>query len=207
MDYWQLRRTGLAVVPPGAATPAGALGHLAAALEVALAVDAGDIPRPRHVVLPVGSTCTTAGLMLGFALAAARGLGPPPHLLAVRVTPWPITAPWRIRRLARRAAALLASLGGPVVEPAAVEVTGAFLGRGYGHATEAGRAAKATFAALGGPVLDTTYSAKAAACLLARDLDGPTLFWSTKSKALPPAGDIRGLPPRIQAWIAQGEAR
>lgn len=192
------RLAGETVVPPGAAVPRGALGHLAAALEVAHAVRAGLMPAPRHVVLAVGSTCTTAGLLAGFAVAARLGIGftAPPRIHAVRVTPWPITDPRRIVRLAVGAARLLAILGGPDVADrralaAALAVYGDQLGRGYGHATAAGRGAIATFDAAGGPHLDTTYAGKAGAWLLARGpaLDGPILFWATKSAVQPPQAD------------------
>lgn len=208
----RLRAAGDTVVPPGAATPQGALGHLAAALEVALAVRASELPGPRHVVLPVGSTCTTAGLLLGFAVAERLGLGPAPTVHAVRVTPWPITAPFRIRALTRRAAALLVKLGGPEIAPDTLplHVTGAWLGRGYGHPTHAGRTACEHFAHIHGPKLDLTYSAKCVAYLLSeiKHLDGPVLFWSTKSRAQPeatPEGLTR-LPDRAQRWIAAGRA-
>lgn len=214
LGYLQLRRSGATPIAPGAATPRGALGHLAAGLEVALAIHAGTLPPIRHVVVPVGSTCTTAGLLLGFAVAARLGVGltEAPHVHAIRVTPWPVTAPFRILGLARRAAALLAALGGPEIAHDALamrlHVDGRWLGRGYGHATPAGEAARDQFAAVGGPKLDTTYSAKAAAFLLNSDgkLDGPTLFWSTKSRALPPATEagLARLPARAQRWITRG---
>ena len=69
------------------------------------------------------------------------------------------------------------------------------LGRGYPHATPAGSAARAAFAAAGYAILDDTYSAKAAAHVLAsteRD-PGPTLFWCTKSSA--PLPDVNETAP------------
>ena len=215
LEYLRLRMKGEVVIPPGAATPKGALGHLAAGLEVALAVHEGRLPAPRHVVLPVGSTCTTAGLLVGFAVAARLGIGfaTPPQVHAVRVTPWPVTAPFRILKLARRAAALLAELGGPALDPArqasTLHVTGAWLGRGYGHATPEGEAARQRFDDLGGPHLDLTYSAKAAAYVLSviNGLDGPVLFWSTKSAVLPEitAAGIERLPARVRRWVGRAE--
>jgi len=63
LQLWRRRRrAGDVLIPPGAATPLGAMGHLSAALEVAIAVDAGVLPPPAHIVLPVGSTCTKAVL-------------------------------------------------------------------------------------------------------------------------------------------------
>ncbi len=216
LEYMRLRMKGDVVIPPGAATPHGALGHLAAGLEVALAVRAGLLPPPSHVVLPVGSTCTTAGLLVGFALAARLGIGftTPPQIHAVRVTPWPVTAPFRILKLARRAAALLAQLGGPGLDPTrqatSLHTSGAFLGRGYGRVTPEGEAASARFDALGGPHLDLTYSAKAAAYLFSKisKLDGPVLFWSTKSAVLPEitAAGVERLPARARRWVERAQS-
>ncbi|MCB9786286.1 MAG: pyridoxal-phosphate dependent enzyme [Deltaproteobacteria bacterium] len=205
------------VMAPGAATPRGAIGHLTAALEVALAVHEGRLPAPRHVVLPVGSTCTSAGLLAGFAAAAHLGLGftdGPPLVHAVRVTPWPVTADFRILGLAARTAALIEELGGPPSpSPAALRArlrtSSAFLGRGYGRRTPAGDEATAAFAAAGGPRLDCTYSAKAAAYLLHTmpSLEGPILFWSTKSSPpLPPTRPeaVAVAPARARRWLARG---
>lgn len=210
------RRSGAVLVPPGAAVPRGALGHLAAALEVAFAVRGGELPMPRHIVLAVGSTCTTAGLLTGFAAARALGLVERvPAIHAVRATPWPVTAHGRIVSLAVRTAGLLAALGGPDVTPrgplrSALAVSGRQLGWGYGHATAAGRGAIAAFEAVGGPHLDTTYAGKAGAWLLAnRDrLDGPVLFWATKSALQPPMLPLDRTPQRAGArvvrWLARG---
>lgn len=211
------RSAGLeATIPPGAAVPLGALGHLAAALEVALDVDAGRVPPFKHVVLPIGSTCTTAGLLAGFAVAAAAGIGfggdrPPPHVHAVRVTPWPVTAHFRVVGLALGAARLLTARGGPDVADRAalsrrLSVSGAYLGRGYGHPTPAGLEAQRVFDSSGAPHVDTTYASKAAAYVVARSgqLDGPVLFWSTKSSApLPPtdADRLERLPRHGLRWL------
>lgn len=211
-----MRRERRAAVPsfvmvPGGATPVGALGYVAAALEVAEQVAAGQLPAPDRVVLGVGSTCTTAGLLVGFAVAARRGMLPPPSVVAVRVTPWPVTARFRILGLASRTARLLAELAGDAsLAFSAAELgarlvtTGEHLGRGYGYATDDGRAAIARFAAAGGPPLDENYTGKSAAALFARPLPGVTLYWATKSSLpLPPADEaaIRAAPPRMRRWL------
>jgi D-cysteine desulfhydrase len=203
------------IIAPGAATPLGALGHVGAALEVALDVDRGVLPPPAHVVLPVGSTCTSAGLLVGFAVAASLGLGfsgGRPWVHAVRISPWPVTARFRILGLALRTAAMLRDLGGPDVvdllrRSARLVTTGGLTGGGYGCPTPAGLAAKARFAEVGAPRLDTTYSAKAGAYLLSGfQVEGPVLFWSTKSSAplaVPTEADIAGLPDRGQRWLSR----
>ncbi len=195
------------VMVPGGATPEGALGYVSAALEVARQVESGEMPRPETVVIGVGSTCTSAGLLVGFHHAARMGIGfvdragrpAPPRLVSVRVTPWPVTAAFRIVSLAARASRLLAALARDATLElsretlrANLEVDGRFLGTGYGHSTPAGLEAIELFAAHDGLVLDTTYSGKSAAALIARaraGLGGTTLFWSTKSTV--PLPDVR----------------
>lgn len=201
------------VQQPGAAVPLGALGYIGAAVELAHQIHNNLLPEPSHILLAVGSTCTTAGLLAGTALAARLGLAwtrKRPRILAMRVTPWPVTAPWRIVRLAQRAAALFESLGGGVIDThdmaQRLTVSGRYLGRGYGHPTRSGRDAIARFRASGAVKLDTSYSAKAAAGLLdaCETLDGPLLFWASKSSPplpRPSLDALRATPRRIRNWL------
>ncbi|MCX5747311.1 MAG: pyridoxal-phosphate dependent enzyme, partial [Proteobacteria bacterium] len=71
MPFAALRhgRDGDVVMPPGGASTIGTFGALAAAFELAAQLDAGLAPAPARIVLAVGSTCTTAGLLAGIALA------------------------------------------------------------------------------------------------------------------------------------------
>jgi len=195
----RLRHERTYVMVPGGATPRGALGYVNGALELAEQVAGRALPEPRTIVLGVGSTCTTAGLLVGVHVASRLGLAfrTPPTIHAVRVTPWPVTSAHRIVALAVRASRLLAELAGDATLAfdartlaRSLRVDGSQLGRGYGYATHAGRDAIARFAAIEGLTLDTTYSGKAAAGLLAlarRGARGPLLFWSTKSTAPLPA--------------------
>ena len=206
------------VMTPGGATPVGALGHVSAALELAMQVEAGELPPPRGIFLAAGSTCTSAGLLVGLVLAQKLGIGFGPHkaslptLCPVRVTPWPITstmamlllARWTARRLNQMLPA--AAQINPKQLAAHLQIIGGHIGRGYGHPTRSGTSAKATFAAAGGPPLDLVYSGKSAAGTLANmaNFDGPVLFWATKSSApLPVASDTQllGLPPSMQRWL------
>jgi D-cysteine desulfhydrase len=215
------RKESALIMPPGGASPRGCLGFLSAGLELGLQVRAGVLPAPREVVLALGSTCSTAGLLVGLLLATRLGLGfdtgssarARPRLIAVRVTPWPVTSPLRILRLASKLAAWLRRLSGdPVFEmeraelARGLELDPAQLGRGYGHPTPSGVAAIARAGALS-PALDTTYAAKSVAGLLARVTSGEPcerLFWSTKSSAPLPdvaAAELEGAPPRMLRWL------
>jgi D-cysteine desulfhydrase len=202
------------VMPPGGATTIGAFGALAAAFELAEQVEAGVVPPPQRIVLAIGSTCTTAGLLAGFALAHAAGVWrwPAPIIHGVRVTPWPVTSRLRIAEYARQTLARAVRLGGPRVATSLAElharlvVDGRELGPGYGRPTARGAAA---IAAIHGPRLDGVYSAKAAAALLRlhRAGRGPLLFWSSKSTAvlpMPAADTIRTGPRALQRWLSRG---
>jgi D-cysteine desulfhydrase len=212
------------IMPPGGAVPRGCLGFLSAGLELGLQVQAGLLPPPEEVVLAVGSTCSTAGLLVGLALAARLELGfsqqdarrPRPRLVAVRVTPWPVTSPLRIVRLATRAAQWLYELTGDRLfdftsaELArGLELDPGQIGPGYGQPTAAGRAAIARAGQLA-IALDTTYAAKSAAGLLARLQRGPErvrVFWSTKSSAPLPevtSEQLAAAPARMLRWLDQG---
>jgi D-cysteine desulfhydrase len=193
---WKARRE--LVMPPGGATPIGTFGALSAVFELAEQIEAKLAPPPRQIVLAVGSTCTTAGLVAGLALAHAIGIWkwPVPTVHAVRVTPWPVTSRALIVQLARRTLARIARLGGPEVPlgDARLVVDARELGRGYGRMTERARAALGSL-----PVrLDGVYSAKAAAAL--SRVAGPTIFWATKSEVElppPPADALREASPAL----------
>jgi len=211
MAWARASRPRADVMLPGGADEDGALGYVSAALELAEQVERGELPAPARVVVGVGSTCTSAGLLVGLRMAASLGLGwrRPPALVSVRVTPWPVTSRLRIVGLAARVAARLSARAGrPDLAfrrsslSSGLEVDPRELGRGYGWPTRAGRTAIDRFRREAGFELDTTYSAKAAAAALRR-LDGrPTLFWSTKSTApLPEADDWPGAPRAMRRWL------
>jgi 1-aminocyclopropane-1-carboxylate deaminase/D-cysteine desulfhydrase-like pyridoxal-dependent ACC family enzyme len=197
------------VMPPGGATPIGTLGAMSAVFELAEQIAAGLAPVPRRIVLPVGSTCTTAGLLSGLALAHATGVWrwPTPIVHGVRVTPWPVTSRVMITQLAAYTLARIAQLGGPraALDTSRLVVDRHEIGKGYGRVTSRAHAAMAR---LGAHMrLDGVYSGKAAAALLRlhRDGVGPLLFWSTKSttQLAPPGIDALARAPRaLTRWLA-----
>ncbi|MBL0218591.1 MAG: pyridoxal-phosphate dependent enzyme [Myxococcales bacterium] len=202
------------VMPPGGATTIGTFGALAAAFELAEQIEAGLAPPPARIVLPIGSTCTAAGLLAGLQLAHAVGVWrwPVPIVHGVRVTPWPVTSYAMIVNLAHATLARVARLGGPRVHigvrelRARLVVDGRELGPGYGHPTPQSLAALATLTRHRGPRLDGVYSAKAAAALLRlhRDGVGPLVFWATKSEAVlgSPTLEALGAAPRaLVDWL------
>ena len=226
------RERDAVVMPPGGATPIGTFGALAAAFELADQIAAHAAPPPGRIVLAIGSTCTTAGLLAGLLLARALGLWrwPVPIVHGVRVTPWPITSRLRTAALARRTLARVEQLGGPRSSVGLRELLGHLvidgreLGPGYGHPTPAcdeamralrGRAPEQPGLApaqgesgLAPPRLDGVYSGKAAAALLRlhRAGAGPLLFWASKSTATLPAPttvEIARAPAALAHWLSE----
>lgn len=169
------------LLPAGGSSPVGALGYVEAALEIAAQVEEGSLSEPAHVVVPVGTGGTAAGLALGFQLAGMRT-----RVLGIVVNDQLRLDPPVLARLARRTARLLerrgAQLGQLRIEPQMLDLTHDQIGAGYGHRTEAATRA-ASFAANEGLALDPVYSAKAMAGLLSLREEGrledPVLFVHT----------------------------
>ncbi|MGC4092503.1 MAG: pyridoxal-phosphate dependent enzyme [Polyangiaceae bacterium] len=214
---WRTRRAGAFVMVPGGATPTGALGYVAAALEVAEQFQRAGLPAPAEIVVGIGSCCTSAGLLVGVLHAARQGLwrGKCPRIRAVRVSPWPVTSRFRVLSLALATSRHLATLSDdrslelPRDELAdALIIDGRELGAGYGRPSERGLSALELFGKAAGMPLDTTYSAKAAAGFLraAREAkaDAPLLFWSTKSSAplpVPSEDELGRAPAAIRRYL------
>jgi D-cysteine desulfhydrase len=213
--WWVARRERDAVVmPPGGATPIGTFGAVSAVLELADQLTAGLAPPPVRIVVAIGSTCTTAGLVAGLQLARVLGLWrwPVPIVHAVRVTPWPVTSHLRTAGLARRTLLRLEHLGGPRVTTSFAElvrglvIDGRELGPGYGRSTPRSEAAIQRLYVPSGPRLDSVYAAKAGAALLRlhREGTGPLMFWSTKSTAIlapPDSAQLGHAPPAMTRWL------
>src|SRR5439155_6166400 len=124
------------LIPPGGTSPLACLGHVNAALELREQIDAGLLPPPDFIFVPLGSLGTAAGLTVGCALAGltARVVG------VVVFHPLYCTARrWAL--LARRTAALMRAHDPSVPELAIsssrLTVLRDALGKGYGHFTQA----------------------------------------------------------------------
>lgn len=173
---WQ-RARGARWIAAGGSTPLGVLGHVNAGLELLRQVDAGELPMPAEVVLPLGTGGTAAGLALAFAIAG-RKVG----VVGARVVPRLVGRRGRVLRLAHRTARLIERLGGrpvPRVAPSSVHVVHESYGGAYGRETPAARDAADRLRSAVGLALDPTYSAKAFVVALERASRHPTLFWLT----------------------------
>ena len=163
-------------IPAGGSTPLGILGHVNAALELAEQIEAGRLPAPTHVVVPLGSGGTAAGLALGFAAAGADIV-----VVGARVVPKIVANAGRVLRLAKRTARLIERHGGErvTVRPERLVVRHDVYGGAYGRETGEGRDAAAALGGAAGIVLDATYGAKALAAALRLPASARPLFWIT----------------------------
>jgi D-cysteine desulfhydrase len=172
-----LRRAGRRpyVIPRGGATALGCVGYVRASLE--LVAQLADLAStPARVVVATGSCGTQAGLAVG-----AGWLQAPFRIVGVTVSRPRTECVARIRSLAGACAELLGLRIGPV-EP---EVLDGYLGPGYGKRSPEGQAAARLLARTEGLLLDPVFTAKAMAAFvdLARDGEGPMVFWHTGGAA------------------------
>lgn len=209
------------IIPMGGTCPLGAVGYVEAAFEVVaqvrerelpgLTVALGDFVRPDVVYVAAGTIGTAVGLAVGFAAAEQ-----PTRVVAVRVTPGEICNLEIARTLAEETVVLLRSFdaGFPELrfEELNFELRDEWFEPGYGVVTpEALEAVE--LAAAGGLALETTYTGRAFAAMLAdaksgRLADEHVLFWDTYSSAAKPAaGPVESLPPVLQAYVAECEER
>jgi D-cysteine desulfhydrase len=174
------------VIAPGGSSEIGTLGYVSAALELAAQVGAGAVVRPSRIHVAAGTLGTAAGIALGLAWA---GLEVP--VIATRITARIVTNQRVLESLVRRTTTLLRGAGAAPPDPACalglVELRHDQIGPGYGLATPQAEAALEQLAQLG-LRLDVTYTAKAAAGLLAgvdAASSAPPLLWQTLSAIEP----------------------
>jgi len=176
-------------------------------------IEAGVLPEPAEILLPIGTGGTFAGLVLGAKLAGLRA-----RIVGVLVTDILPPDPARLARLARASLAVLRrhepSLAKVELTPADFEVVRAQLGPGYGASTPAAEAAVLACRDAG-LALETTYTAKCMAEVLARLAGGrartPVLFWNTYNsvdfwKTAPVLAPAPRLPREIERWLAEAPA-
>jgi D-cysteine desulfhydrase len=171
---------------PGGSVPLGCVGYVEAAVELSEQVQAGDLPEPSHIVVPLGSGGTAAGLLAGLKLTHLRS-----RLVCVLVNDLIRVDEGTVARLARRTLRLLrrrgAGVGSAEVAAGDLEVERGWLGAGYGHSTPAAERATELLAEREDVVLEPVYTAKTAAALLELNRrgafgEGPVLYWHTYSR-------------------------
>jgi D-cysteine desulfhydrase len=150
-----------------------------AALELADQIDAGELPAPGRVVVPLGSGGTAAGLTLGFAIAGLDTV-----VIGARVGPRIGANRMRVLRLVEETRRLITRYTGRApaeVRPDRMRVSHELYGGAYARPHPTAEHAAVLVNSLRGWRLDATYSAKAFGVAL--DLAGaesrPTVFWMT----------------------------
>jgi D-cysteine desulfhydrase len=194
------------VIAPGGSCEIGTLGYVSAGLELAEQLRTGEVAQPSRIHVAAGTLGTAAGIAIGLAWA---GIELP--IIATRITSRLVTNQRVLETLIRRTTNRLRRAGARPADPAEaarlVELRHDQLGAGYGLATPQALAAQEQLAACG-LRLDVTYTAKAAAGLLASvaaadHTDAPPLLWQTLS-AIEPRELLRG---RIEAELPEPFAR
>jgi len=169
------------VLPAGGTSPLGNLAYINAALELAEQVGAGLMPVPDVLYVAMGTMGCVVGLAIGLKLA---GLGT--KVVAVRASSPETSSEARLFAMIDSTVAYARGLDPafPAVRlgRSDVEIAGAYLGRGYAQPTAAGLSAIALARETEGLSLESTYTGKALAALLAsaEALSGKVvLFWNT----------------------------
>ena len=171
------------IILPGGSSPRGCLGYVNAALELAEQIEAGELPQPDNIFVPVGSNGTMAGLEVGLRLAGLET-----RVVGVRVSDRLPIGPRAVARLANRCWALLhqhaPGLPKGYVDPSQIAIRDGYLGNGYAHSTPEGHRAVHLMSEREGIRLDDVYTGKTLAALTDASTD-PTLrerrvlFWNT----------------------------
>jgi D-cysteine desulfhydrase len=152
------------VVPRGAASGSGATAYALAAEELATQLTF----RPAHVVAPVGSGGTLAGLLAGWATFDLPGT-----LVGVAVSRPLVETRREVVRLACEAASALGTRGPDIDRLRLLDGLGAGFGRPDRTTCDAAHLALRTE----GLMADTTYVARAVAVL--ESLGDPVVLWHT----------------------------
>ncbi len=193
------------MIPMGGTSALGAIGYVNAALEVL-----GQGPAPDVVYVAAGTLGTAVGLAVGFAAAGA-----PTRVVAVRVTPDSVASDALAEKVATETLARLGALDPsfPALRPGDLrwELRHDWFEPGYGVVTPETTEAVA-LAAAAGLKIETTYTGKAFAALLADGRAGRlagqrVLFWDTYNSApLPAPGPVTALPQVLRDYVAECEA-
>lgn len=215
IQHWLRRRFASgqspALLMPGGSSVVGILGYVEAALEIARDVEQQKIPEPDFVFIAAGTCGAIAGLAAGLRIAGLKS-----RPIGVRVCGRFLCNATSTVWLANRALAFLRKRGAvfdvPRIRQGDVRVLHEFCGRGYAHATKAGRHALNLAWDNERLALDTTYTAKALAGLFAfmaqpQFSKARALFVNTWAPSPPVSQEHESLiPGRLAAWLDRREA-
>lgn len=199
------------IIAGGGSSPLGTVGFVNAGLELAMQIEAGELPAPDFIYVALGTMGTAVGLALGLRAARVDA-----RLVCVRVVHRRVANPDRFRSLSRATVALLCEADPhfPALQDddLKVEFRDEFFGDRYARFTVPGMAAIEAAREAGGPPLEGTYTGKAFAALLhdhdAGRLAGKSvLFWDTyNSRPFPDDlydQDPGALPEALQSYFTR----
>lgn len=191
-----------AVIPMGGTSALGAVSYVNAAFELA-----DQAPLPDVVYVAAGTVGTAIGLAIGFA-----ALGAATRVEAVRVTPSEVCNLPAAHELARATVELLRGVAPEFPDLSAQQLPFTLredhYGPGYGVPTPETLAA-VDVARKAGVTLETTYTGKAFAALLADAATGAlagqhVVFWNTYNSApMPAPGPDESLPEVLREYVAR----
>ena len=170
-------------IGPGGSSPLGIAGYINAGFELKEQIDAGLLPEPDRIYVPLGSMGTTIGLMLGLKVSGVRS-----RIIAVRVLEEIFASPWQMRRRYHDTSAFLHKLDPsfPKLEcrRGSLEIRNEYLGKGYAQFTSKDVQAANLMREHCGIIMSGTYSAKAFAAVIddagkGMLKDQTILFWNT----------------------------
>jgi D-cysteine desulfhydrase len=171
------------VIPMGGSSWRGTVGFVAAGLELAAQVAAGEISKPDRIYVGTGTMGTAIGIALGLAIAVLDT-----EVHAVRASDVTITNEHLMQKLTDKTVLMMRRLDDSVPADLAsrtnIRLRNSYFGGGYAHTTPEAEAAIAFAQEQLKIRLESTYTGKALAALLA-DLQEPgaeslnILFWNT----------------------------
>ncbi len=170
-------------IPWGGSSPLGTLGFVAAGFEIAAQLADLGLEEPARIYLACGTMGSVAGLLLGLYLADSDAM-----VVGVPILPQErVTAP-AVGALCKAAHQEMQQRDASVPSCpdllSRLEFRSAFFGTGYAEATREGLEAMQLARDLADLKVETTYTAKALACLIADARSGrlagcTPVFWQT----------------------------
>lgn len=171
------------VVPMGGSSWRGTMGFVAAGLELAEQVARGEIPKPDRIYVGTGTMGTAVGIALGLATANLDS-----EVHAVRASVTDITNEHLMKKLTDKTVTMMRCIDDSVPADLGsrtnIRLRNRFFGKGYAHSTPGADEAIAFARDQLEITLESTYTGKAMAALLAdvRERDSKklnVLFWNT----------------------------
>ncbi len=175
------------VIAPGGSSSCGALGYVSAAFELEEQVSSGLLPRPDVIYVPLGTTGTAVGLLIGL-----RAMGWNTRVECIRVVDKDYASFRRCMDLASETIALLRSLDDTFpevkLEPGDFSIRHEFYGQDYGTVTAEGLEAIFMMDKMENVELERTYTAKTFAAVIDDARTGmlhdlTALYWHTYNSA------------------------